>query len=356
MKHAVRILQPLLSEYPDHPGIAHYLIHASDAPGMAQEGLEAARRYAQIAPAAPHALHMPSHIFTRLGLWQEDIQSNLASKAAAERAHAGAENRLHAMEFLEYAYVQIGHDDEARAIIAEARKIPESEVDPRYGNYYPIVQTRFRTLYAIETHDWTGAARIEPTASRGDDGRWLALLAHAVAAGHLKDRNLAKTTLRQAEDLVARRNEGKPLPRSGTPEAGFLDEISAWKYFADGDVQNAIRLLRPIAGRESRIGKGELDLPVREVIAEMLLLSGESTEALEQYQDSLKTDPNRFNALLGAGKAAAQLGRLDLARGYFQQLLTNCMGATGPAMGELQHARSLIASAGSLMGQPIGSR
>jgi hypothetical protein len=131
MKQAVKLLQPLLQQYPDHPGIAHYLIHACDTPGLAQEGLEAARRYAKIAPAAPHALHMPSHIFTRLGIWQEDIDSNSASKAAAENAHAGAENRLRALEFLEYAYLQIGHDDEARAIIAEAkttlRHVPVSD-------------------------------------------------------------------------------------------------------------------------------------------------------------------------------------------------------------------------------------
>src|SRR5258708_21968265 len=161
-KKAVTILYPIFRQHPDHPGIAHYIIHACDNPVMAQQGLEAARRYAQIAPASPHALHMPGHIFARLGLWQEDIRSNLASKAAAENAHAGAENRLHAMEFLEYAYLQIGHDEEARAIIAEAKAIPRSEVDPRYGNYYRIVQVRFPTMFAIESHDWIAAAHSEP--------------------------------------------------------------------------------------------------------------------------------------------------------------------------------------------------
>jgi hypothetical protein len=111
-KKAVAILYPLFRWHPDHPGIAHYIIHASDNLMMAQQGLEAARRYAAIAPAAPHALHMPGHIFARLGLWDDDIRSNLASKAASENpmVHVGAENRLHAMEFLEYAYLQIGHD------------------------------------------------------------------------------------------------------------------------------------------------------------------------------------------------------------------------------------------------------
>ena len=176
-------MQPLLLQYPDHPGIAHYLIHACDTPRLAQEGLEAARRYAKIAPSGPARVAHAVHIFTRLGLWREDIDSNLASKAAAEKAHAGAENRLHAMEFLEYAYLQIGHDQEARAIIAEAKTIPQSEVDPRYGNYYAIVQARFPTMFAIETGDWQAAAHAQLIA--GDDGwgRGLTLLVTPLQLG-----------------------------------------------------------------------------------------------------------------------------------------------------------------------------
>ena len=146
-RHAVAILNPLLRRFPDHPGIAHYLIHACDNPHMAQDGLAAARRYAQIAPAAPHALHMPAHIYARLGLWQDDIRSNLASKAASEvktGPRVGAENRLHAMEFLEYAYLQIGHENEAHAILNEARTVKASDVDPQVNDYYPQVQARYR--------------------------------------------------------------------------------------------------------------------------------------------------------------------------------------------------------------------
>ncbi len=345
MKQAVLLLTPLLKRYPDHPGIAHYLIHASDAPGMAQDGLEAARRYAQIAPAAPHALHMPSHIFTRLGLWQEDIRSNLASEAAAEKSDAGAENRLHAMEFLEYAYLQIGHDDDAQAIMAEAKAISEADVDSRYGSYYPVVETRLRTTYAIETKDWMTAARIEPTPGGADAAGGLTLLAHAMAAGHLKDRALAAESLRATKDRFKKRHKGKPLPRAGTREAGFIDEIHAWKDFADGNVTHAISLLRPVADREAKSGKGELDLPVREMLAEMLLLSGKPKEALQEYELSLKTDPNRFNALLGASEAAEQSGRRDSARDYYQQLIANCAGATGPAVQALEHAKLLVTSA-----------
>jgi hypothetical protein len=210
-KKEVQLLTPLLHEYPDHPGIAHYLIHACDTPQLAQQGLEAARRYAQIAPASPHALHMPGHIFARLGLWQEDIRSNLASKAAAENAHAGAD-RLHAMEFLEYAYLQIGQDDDARAIIAEAKTILRAEVDSRYGNYYATVQARFPTMFAIETHDWIAAARSEALAGDEGSGRGLTLLAHAIAAGHLRDHVLAKATLQATQVLMQEQMKGRPLP------------------------------------------------------------------------------------------------------------------------------------------------
>jgi hypothetical protein len=338
LKQAVSLLQPLLLQHPDHPGIAHYLIHACDTPGLAQEGLEAARRYAKIAPSAPHALHMPSHIFTRLGLWREDIDSNLASKAAAEKAHAGAENRLHAMEFLEYAYLQIGRDEEARAIVVEAKTVPQSEVDPRYGNYYATVQARFPTMFAIETGDWQAAAHAE---LMGDDGwgRGLALLAHAIAAGHLRDRASAKATLQATEVFMKNQMKGRPLPRSGTAEAGFLDEISAWSDFANGDLKGAVRLLRPIADRQDKIGKGELDLPVREMMAEMLLIDGKDGEALKEYKASLVSDPNRFNGLLGAGRAAEGLGQRDLAANYYRTLLANCSAANGGALVALRHAR-----------------
>jgi hypothetical protein len=347
LKQAVNLLQPLLLQYPDHPGIAHYLIHACDTPGLAQEGLEAARRYAKIAPAAPHALHMPSHIFTRLGLWQEDIDSNLASRAAAEKAQAGAENRLHAMEFLEYAYLQIGHDEEARAIMAETKTVRPSEVDSRYGNYYATVQARFPTMFAIETRDWQAAAHAELIA--GDDGwgRGLTLLAHAIAAGHLRDGALAKTTLQATEVFIKQQMKGRPLPQSGTAEAGFLDEIHAWTDFANGDLAGAVKLLRPIADAQDRVGKGELDLPVREMIAEMLLIDGKDEEALKEYQASLASDPNRFNALLGAGQAAERLGQRDVAAKYYRTLLVNCGGANGSALVAVSHAQMVVDEIGS---------
>jgi hypothetical protein len=215
-KKAVAILYPIFRQYPDHPGVAHYIIHACDNPTMARDGLEAARRYARIAPASAHALHMPSHIFARLGLWQDDIRSNLASKAAAEDTqgmHVGAENRLHAMEFLEYAYLQMGRDVEARAILEEAESIPQAAVDPRYAEYYPIVQARFPALLAIESQDWERAAHLEPPAPEDRNSAGVTLLAHAVAAGHLHDRTLASETVQAIDALNEERSAAAGAPR-----------------------------------------------------------------------------------------------------------------------------------------------
>jgi tetratricopeptide (TPR) repeat protein len=340
LEKAAAILYPLFRQYPNHPGIAHYIIHASDNPEMAQQGLEAARRFASIAPAAPHALHMPSHIFARLGLWEDDIRSNLASKAAAENpaVHVGAESRLHAMDFLEYAYLQIGHDDEARVILTEGPTVKQSDVDPRYPTYYADVQARYPALFAIETRDWAMAASLKPIEGADWVSQGRTLLAHAVAAGHLRDAQGGKAAAQSIESLT----KDIPYLRIGSARASVPDEIRAWARFSEGNVQGAIALLRPVADRQAKIGKGEVELPAREMLAEMFLLGGKFMEALTEYQTSLVTDPNRFNALLGAGEAAERLKKRKLAARYYRKLLANCTGATGEAVRELKHARSFV--------------
>jgi tetratricopeptide (TPR) repeat protein len=343
-RKAVAILYPLFREHPDHPGIAHYIIHACDNPQMAKEGLEAARRYAKIAPASPHALHMPGHIFARLGLWQDDIHSNLASKLAAESTtgmHVGAENRLHAMEFLEYAYLQTGQDNNARSITAEATTVKQSDVDPRYPDYYSMVEERYPALFAIETHDWMVAAHLKPAEGAPAVSHLSTLLAHAMAAGYMHDRRAARDAARAMDALMVTlvgNNKGAVPPWRATPR----DEVYAWADFARGDLRSAIALLRPIADRQAKSGKEEVELPAREMLADMLLLSGKPGDALDEYQTSLLSDPNRFNALLGAGRAAEQKGQHALAVGYYRTLLANCTEATGWAVKALAHARSVI--------------
>jgi tetratricopeptide (TPR) repeat protein len=336
-KKAVAILYPLFRRHPDHPGIAHYIIHACDNPEMATLGLEAARRYASIAPAAPHALHMPAHIFARLGLWEDDLRSNLASKAAAERstAHVGAENRLHAMEFLEYAYLQIGHYDNARAIVGEAQTVKESDVDSRYPDYYTTVESRYPALFAIETRDWNVAAKLKPIAGADWYAQGQTLLANAMAAGHLHDAQGGRAAEATIESLIA----AKPYLRTGSPRASLPDEIRAWARFSRGELDGALALLRPVADRQARVGKGEVELPAREMIAEMLSLRGKFHEALAEYQASLITDPNRFTALLGAAHAAERLGKRQTAVKYYRALIGNCSCPNGQAIRDLEHAR-----------------
>ena len=338
-RRAVAILYPLFRAHPNHPGIAHYIIHACDNPVMAQQGIEAASRYAAIAPAAPHALHMPSHIFMRLGLWQDDIRSNLASKAASEdpAVHVGAEARLHAMEFLEYAYLQSGEYSEAAAIVTEAKIVKESEVDPRFPHYYSIVEALYPVLFAIETQDWVKAAQLKL-----EGPNWFtqaqALLAHAVAAGHLHDAKGGKAAAEALEASVA------PYPKlqPGSTYATLPDEIRAWGRFAQDDLKGALALLQPVADRQDKLGEGGIEVPAREMLADMLLLNGQFANALYEYQGVLASDPNRFNALMGAGRAAEALSERDVAANYYGTLLANCIGANGKALEVLRHPRMVV--------------
>jgi tetratricopeptide (TPR) repeat protein len=338
-KKAVAILYPLFHLHPNHPGIAHYMIHACDNPGMAQEGIEAAVRYAAIAPGAPHALHMPSHIFMRLGLWQDDIRSNLASKAASEDpvVHVGAEARLHAMEFLEYAYLQGGQYSQAAAIVAEAKTVKESDVDSRFPHYYSIVEALYPVLFAIETQDWATAANLKL-----EGPNWFtqaqALLAHAVAAGHLHDAQGGKAAAEALEASVA----PYPMLRAGSSNATLPDEIRAWARFAQGDLPGAVTLLQPVADRQDKLGEGGIEVPAREMLADMLLLNGQFAKALHEYQGVLASDPNRFNALLAAGRAAEELSERDVALNYYRSLLANCGAADGSALAVLRHPRTFI--------------
>lgn len=330
---AFAILQPLFREHPNHPGIAHYIIHACDNPQMARAGLNAARHYAQIAPQVPHALHMPSHIFARLGLWQDDISSNLASKAAAESAglHHGAENRLHAMEFLEYAYLQTGRFDEAQAIVTEATTVQSTDVDPRYPNMWATVEARYPALLAIETKNWTMAAHLQPIANAGPSSQLATLLAHAESAAHLHDPKAATDALAQLDSLTSK--------DARASESATVIEIRAWVDFNRGNLKDAIALLEPLADRQAKIGKGEVEIPAREMLADMLLQTGQPAEALAQYRESLASDPNRFNALLGAIEAAKRSGQTSLAERYSRALQANCPHADGSAAKRVQQAQ-----------------
>ena len=343
-KTAIAILAELFKEAPDHPGAAHYLIHAADNPHLAALGLTAARRYAQIAPASPHALHMPSHIFARLGLWQEDIQSNLASIAATNQSsgmHVGAEHQIHAMDFLEYAYLQIGENSKAKAIFDQLATIHAGDVDPGLDGYLDRMGAHLPAMYALETRQWKEALALQPPAGAKPSAQAITYWARAVAAGHLRDVAAARDAVLQYDAML------DTVRKSSRPHrADYLganrDEAHAWLVFAEGKNDQALSLLRSVADKQDAEGKGEVELPAREMLGDMLLEINRLREALAEYEKSLNTDPNRFNGLHGASRSAELLQQRRTAVRYSAQLLENCEASSQRP--ELSHAKEVLAS------------
>jgi tetratricopeptide (TPR) repeat protein len=344
-KRAIAILDKVFQADPQHPGAAHYLIHACDNPQFAQQALPAARVYAKIAPASPHALHMPSHIFARLGLWQEDIQSNLAAVAAVEHntsgMHMGAEHKVHSMDFLLYAYLQTGDDRKAKAIVDELPSVRSEDIDPGLVSYLNKKRASFPALYSLETHDWKSAEALSQPAGADSGQKAITHWARAVGAGHLRDAAGAADALREFDAMLDTiRHSDAPL-RAKSMETNH-DEAAAWDDFAQGKNDEALARLRKLADKQDVLGKGEVELPAREMLADMLLAMNRPQEALAEYQRSMKIDPNRFNGLAGAARAAELSNRADEASQYYAQLLKNCSGANSDRP-ELQKAKAALA-------------
>lgn len=336
-KRAVAILNGVFSRRPDHPGAAHYIIHACDNPAMAREGLPAARRYAQIAPASAHALHMPSHIFARLGLWNDDIQSNLASKAAAEQQH-GTADRLHAMDFLEYAYLQLGRREQAKAIEEEALQTPQQDYSKDMAFFYWYVQVHFPVLYMVETKSWKDVERLS-VPNEPPEYQAVVYWGKAVAAGHLRDVAAAQTAVQQydaAREAVRKTDYAYVADQM----ANSSDEVHAWLAFAERDVDEAAKLMTHVADQQDKVGKGEVEIPAREMLADILLESNRPQDAFAQYASSLKTDPNRFNSLYGAARAAELGNQIEIARNYYHDLLQGREQETNDP--ELAHAKAYL--------------
>lgn len=346
-RKAIQILNRLLEEEPNHPGAAHYLIHAADNPNLAELGLPAARRYAQIAPAVPHALHMPSHIFARLGLWQEDIQSNLASLAAARQPsamHIGAENQVHAMEFLEYAYLQVGLNDKAEEMIGELQRVHKEDLNPGLEDYLDWHHAQFPARYVLETRNWKEAVALQVAPDSDLRARAVTYWARAIGAGHLRDGAAVREAVAQFDGMVEAVRNG-PRPERAKSMETNRDEAHAWLAFAEGKKEEALNLLRPIADKQDAFGKGEVELPAREMLADMLLEMGRAQEALDQYEKSAKTDPNRLDGLYGAARAAELTNHLERATQYYTQLLKNCGETEHSQRPELLQARNFLSEA-----------
>jgi tetratricopeptide (TPR) repeat protein len=344
-RQALTILNDVLQAEPDNPGVAHFIIHATDNPQMASLGLQAARSYAKVAPAAPHALHMPGHIFARLGLWDENIDSNLASQKAAEQPsliHTEAQNRLHAMEFLQYAYLQTGQDAKAAKVASEAATITQSDFGPGFRQYWPLKEAGFPSRQALETRDWPAALALEPAPDPDLLARQIIYWTHGVAAGHLRDAQAAQEALAAYEATLSP-SDLKAMQLHPRPQWA---ETKAWTLFAEGQTDAAVALLRPIADRQDHIGKGELELPAREMMGDMLRLAGRSADALREYRLSLIADPGRLNTLLDAGEEADSLGLKSEASTNYKLLMTNTRNASPLSFQALAPARSFQSNIG----------
>jgi len=352
-RQAAEILNGVLAQMPDHPGVAHYLIHSFDYPDLAELALPAARAYAKIAPSAPHALHMPSHIFTRLGLWDESIDANLAAAEAARRVvarlHPGATafDELHALDYLEYAYLQAGRDAEATRVVEKVRGVAALDVS-NFAAAYALAAVPAR--HALERRDWAAAAALTVGPAsfpwpRFGHAEAITHYARALGAARRNDLPAARESLARVvalRDGLAAKND--------TYWAGQVDvlrrEAAAWIARAENRNEDAVRLLREAAEVEDATDKSPVTpgsiLPARQMLADMLLETGDPARASVEYDASLRTAPGRYASLLGAAKAAETSGDAVRARAYYARLVAQC-GRADTTRTELGKARAAVA-------------
>jgi Tfp pilus assembly protein PilF len=345
---AAAILERLWTVQPEHPGLPHYLIHAYDHPPLAPRALAAARSYAKIAPSAPHALHMPAHTFTRVGYWQESIDTNIASARAAMRDDVFGE-ALHAMDYQVYAYLQTGQDAAARRVVDEAPRVFARLDVNKMGGAAPGVAGLYAAgaipaRYALERGAWSDAAALQPQTTSFPYVDALTRFARAVGAARSGRPDAARTDLAElgvlAEKLAAARDA------DWSERVGVQQQIaSAWVTFAEGRKTEAVELLRKAADAEDATDKSAISpgplAPARELLGEMLLAVDRPSEALKEFEATMKKEPNRFRATYNAAKAASLAGDRAKARQYFRQLLDICKAGDAPGRPELQEARKL---------------
>jgi tetratricopeptide (TPR) repeat protein len=331
-RKGAEILNRLLPQHPNHPGVAHYIIHSVDYPSTAELGLPAARAYAKIAPDSSHALHMPSHIFTRLGLWDDSIVSNTAAArsaiAQAQRLHGGggAFDQLHAIDYLVYAYLQEARDVSAQELVTELTAITRLD-ENQFAAAYAFAATPAR--WALERHDWKAAAVLElqPAWFPWNQFRNVEALvyyARAVGAARAGDAAAARRSVEQIGAIRKALPVTRDYDWAGSIGAQW-EAASALIAFAEGNKDEGLRLLRAAADHEDAVDKHPVTpgalLPAREILADLLLENGAAPEALKEYQAVLKIAPRRFNATAGAAMAADKAGDSGQSRAYTLQLL-----------------------------------
>jgi len=356
-KQAGTLVEEIAAREPDHPGVYHYIIHAYDYPGLAERALSAARKYDKVAPENPHALHMPTHIFTRLGLWKESIAWNLRSATAAKKLNPGGAVSIHyahALDYLEYAYLQGAKDARADQVLRDLGSVATWQDD--FPAAYALAAVPVRR--AVEHHRWAEAAELKPRQPASfpwDKYAAPEAIVHfgrALGAARSGDLSKAKAEVASLDGLLEKLKQAKNAYWATQVDIQ-RQAAQAWLTLAEGRKEEAVKQMRSAADLESTTEKhpvtpGEV-LPARELIGDLLVEVGRPADALTEYEQALKRSPNRFNSLYGAGRAAEAARNPAAARTYYAKLVEVC--ADGEAgRGELRHAKAFLAK-GAIQGR-----
>ena len=338
---AAQLLEPLLPKYPDHPGIAHFLIHSYDFPPLADKGLAAARAYAKIAPSAAHALHMPSHIFTRVGAWEDSAATNARSEQTA-RADKGIDEILHAIDYQVYAYLQMARDADAKKALERATEDAAKLASIRPSGPFALAAVPARL--ALERGDWKAAAQLPVRPTKLLYVNAITHFARGIGAARSGDAAAARAELGQLTELRDQLAAAKSTFWVVQVEIQLLG-VSAWTALAEGKRDEALKLMREAADKESASEKTPISpgpiLPARELLGDMLLTLGQPAVALKEYEASQQREPNRFRGWYGAAMAAAKSGDTAKAKKYFSTLAK--LAEKGGSRPELQQARQHLA-------------
>src|SRR6195256_305253 len=335
------ILEVIARRQPEHPGVAHYLIHLYDYPPIAEKGLDAARRYAKIAPAAAHAQHMPSHIFTRVGYWKDSIASNVEAARVAKESKDFHE-QLHAMDYLVYADLQLGQDEKAKAIVDEMTTVTGLTETYMPGPYALAVSP---ARYAIDRGDWRAAAELQVRASPLAQVQAITHFARALGAARSGNPDAAKADIAKLAELRDRLRDAKDAYWS--QQVDIQRQVAtAWVLYAEGKRDDALSAMSAAADAEDKTEKHPVTpgvpKPAREFYGVMLLESGNAKEALTAFEATLKQEPNRLDAYVGAATAAEKLGDQAKAKDYYQKLAT-LAGNADTVRPDLAAARAFLA-------------
>jgi tetratricopeptide (TPR) repeat protein len=351
---AAAILEKLWKQNANHPGVVHYLIHCYDYPALAQRGLAAARSYNSIAPWVPHALHMPSHIFTRLGMWDESIAANKTS-AEASRAYAAQRHRdameaeeLHALDYMAYSYLQEARDNEAKNVVDLVAKVRKTNPSLEFSAAYALAA--IPTRYAFERNDWAAAAVLTiPDVPHWASFPFMEALieyGHALGRAHTGDLEGARKAIARMREL----REATKDPKFDYFKSHLelqMEAASAWVAARAGKNDEAIEMLHRAANAEDTLGKHPVSpgafVPIREQLGSLLLELGQTKEAQTEFEAALKMYPGRFRGLYGAALAAEQSGDKQNAKRYYEELAVQTSKANG-SRDELSHVKEFIAA------------